>query len=73
MITKDDLEAELDRIAYTIKPGNIPLIMVLGRDLYLKDHNYPSLVQVWTEKPCCGYWIRESKSWEPTHGASMSP
>ena len=43
VITKDDLEAELDRIAYTIKPGNIPLIMVLGGDLYLKDHNYPSL------------------------------
>ena len=43
VITKDDLQAELDRIAYTIKPGDIPLIMVLGGDLYLKDHNYPSL------------------------------
>ncbi|NPV71029.1 MAG: cyclase family protein [Firmicutes bacterium] len=36
-----DLERELARIGYTIKPGDIVLIMVLGGDLYLEDPEYP--------------------------------
>lgn len=36
-----DLERELARIGYSIKPGDIVLIMVLGGDLYLQDPGYP--------------------------------
>ena len=38
-----DLEEELKRIGYTLKPGDIPCIMCLGGDQYLTNKNYYSL------------------------------
>ncbi|HHY17858.1 MAG TPA: cyclase family protein [Firmicutes bacterium] len=43
IIGQDDLAAELARIDYTVKPGDIVLAMVLGGDLYLGDPDYPDM------------------------------
>lgn len=38
-----DIENELNRIDYKLKPGDIPCLMVLGGDKYLTDKDYPQM------------------------------
>ena len=43
VIDVDDIKKELERINYTLKPGDIPCLMVLGGDKYLTDRGYPQM------------------------------